>query len=265
MRRRGGTIDASSEQDHQLLRQVLLSQFITHGQLWAFLRDRCIEMNRRVYWWRVRRLIQHGLLKEQRISGVGCDPVYCLTGGGLTVLQSRGTFYADSPATIERKSSSPHVAHAITLNEIHLRLLKAGCLEEWVHEIEIRSINEFTTEGYVKDYDAVVTLNFGGERTSFGLEYERWGKSAANYAGIVARLRKERRVDRLLYLVPGAHLRSFLMQCFSIHRAALPIYIGVLGDLLRRDPRTLVVIEGSSWRTLLLSGVRASESSGGGR
>ena len=80
------------------------------------------------------------------------------------------------------------------MNELHLSLVRQSVLEEWKPEIAIRSKNELTAHGYVKDYDAIVTVRVDGRTASFALEYERTPKKPTDYLRIRRLLEQE---DRL--------------------------------------------------------------------
>ena len=54
MRYAKGSIQLSASHDHPLLRQVLRCGFVTHDQLFAFLRRDCYERNRQSFDWRAR-------------------------------------------------------------------------------------------------------------------------------------------------------------------------------------------------------------------
>lgn len=257
MRYAKGAIDISSEQDQRLLEQVLQSQFITHGQLWEFLRDRCYEMSRGSFCWRAKRLVAHGLLVERVLPSATAAKIYALGEPGIAALQSHsGTFYADHPRVIGKRSSHPHVHHAVTLNDIRLRLLRAGVLDEWLSETEIRSRNEFTARTYRKDYDAIVTLRIGGTRLQFGFEYEGSAKSAARYHALARTLDSETRISAFLYLTASEHLRSLLMQCFHA-KSSRPIFAGLYQDLRRPEPLYLPLVDCTSWRTTTLAQLAA--------
>lgn len=236
MRFARGSVDVSSVQDQRLLEQVLKSQFITHGQLWEFLHDRCYEFSRGSFCWRVKRLLQHGLLVQRIVPGARGEVVYALSALGAATLQAHGeTFYADDPRVIGKRAAHPHVLHALTLNDIHLRLLRAGLLEEWLCETEIRSRNEFTADGFAKDYDAIVTLKCnGGAPVQLGLEYESSAKPVAQYEVIARRINADRRVQRILYVVASAHLRALLQQCFR-DKCSKPLFFVQYEDLRRGD------------------------------
>lgn len=213
MRFARGSVDVSSVQDQRLLEQVLKSQFITHSQLWEFLRDRCYEFSRGSFCWRVKRLVQHGLLVQRIVPGARGEVVYALSALGAATLQANGeTFYADDPRVIGKRAAHPHVLHALTLNDIHLRLLCAGLLEEWLCETEIRSRNEFTGDGFAKDYDAIVTLRCAGKTGTVALEYERTPKSTKEYQRIATALNAEARVQAVIYAVPNVQMESYLLH-----------------------------------------------------
>ena len=58
MRFSKGSIELSSIQDMQLLRQVVHSKFITHDQLFEFMTLGCYENKKPSFNWRVRRLVE---------------------------------------------------------------------------------------------------------------------------------------------------------------------------------------------------------------
>ena len=78
MRHAKGTITLSQEQDLPMLRQVLNSQFITHTQLWRFMRHACIELSRASFCWRVRRLWAHGFLARHILPMADSEFVYSI-------------------------------------------------------------------------------------------------------------------------------------------------------------------------------------------
>jgi hypothetical protein len=78
--------------------------------------------------------------------------------------------------------SAKHLRHSIGLNDLHLGLSRQGILEEWQSEVTIRAKNELTSSGYVKDYDAIVTIRIEERRITFALEYERTPKKSRVFA-----------------------------------------------------------------------------------
>jgi hypothetical protein len=60
------------------------------------------------------------------------------------------------------RTSNDHVHHALELNDIHLALRRTGELARWTPESDIRSRNELTNIGFVKDYDATVAVRVDG-------------------------------------------------------------------------------------------------------
>ena len=75
MRYAKGSIQLSASHDHPLLRQVLRCGFITHDQLFEFLKLGCYERNKQSFDWRVSRLVKHGLVVKQvpAAAGGGCS------------------------------------------------------------------------------------------------------------------------------------------------------------------------------------------------
>jgi len=263
MRYRKGSIDIGSGQDRRLLEQVLKSQFVSHSQLWEFLHANCYEISRNSYCWRVNRLVAGGILVVRSVPQATNERVYALGELGVSKLQSFGSFYCEAPSIAEKRARTyPHVEHALTLNDIHLQLLRTGTLREWIPEVEIRSRNDFTTEGFVKDYDAIVTLKLDGESMTFGLEYERSAKRTSEYLEVERLLERETKVDLFVYLVAGEHLRSLLMQCFH-RRGTRAIYVGLLHDLVRENnPAYVPLVQVVTWEATTLGRVAAGRRAG---
>ena len=214
MRHAKGTIALSPEQDVPMLRQVLNSQFISHTQLWRFMRHACIELSRPSFCWRVRRLWAHGFLARHVLPMVGDDFVYSIAGPGVTCLESAGVLYNGPRRGPKFTPDGAGVAHALGLNAIHLDLLRSGRLVLWQTEVEIRSENELAISGYAKHYDAVVTLQLDGRSVRVALEYERTPKAQSEYTRIRELFEAESRVDRFLYVAANPHILSLLKKCF---------------------------------------------------
>jgi len=92
--------------------------------------------------------------------------------------------------------------HATGLNEIHLRVLRAGVLGPLGSDrMEVRSQNELTGFGFAKDYDALVTVRTEAGEQRFALEYERSPqKQSSYYRDVAASLSREAHVNHVLYL-----------------------------------------------------------------
>ncbi len=237
MRYSKGSIEINYVQDIPLLRQVLHSQFITHGQLFEFMRIGCYELKRPAFNWRVRRLVEHDFLKRHYLPEISQGYLYRI-GPRATCLRE---FAAVVPANSRKHVIEPWTCvHSIELNDIHLSLARhPGLLEKWVSETTIVSQNQLTTFGYAKDYDALVTVRVAHGLSTFALEYERTAKRKADYMEIRERLHSEHQVDRFLYLAANDHLLSFLAHCFASVRRGL--YLGLATDFLAAPLDTPVV------------------------
>src|ERR1035438_2840446 len=105
------------------------------------------------------------MLKAQRFAlnvtnFVNRGVVYSISRAGASELVGRGEYYSGS--TDIGKESNGHVQHALELNDIHLALKQTCTLTRWTPESDIRSRNEFTGIGYVKDYDGAIGNRGGG-------------------------------------------------------------------------------------------------------
>jgi hypothetical protein len=237
MRFSKGSIELSSIQDMQLLRQVVHSKFITHDQLFEFMILGSYENKRPSFNWRVRRLVEHGFLERYYLPEISKKYLYRIG--------ARSACFSEFATLLPVNSRKPVVAsgtctHSIELNDIHLSLARElGLLKKWVSETAIVSQNVLTTSGYAKDYDAVVTVQLGDVSSIFALEYERTPKRKSDYMEIRERLQSETRVQRFLYLAATRNLLSFLIHCF----ANLPcrLYLGLSEDFLASPMDTPVV------------------------
>ena len=228
MRYRKGMIALSEIRDYPLLRRVLHCSFVTPAQLYQFMKlDYCVS-SRNAFDNRLRRLLAHDLLVRHDIPTMNRGVVYSISRAGASELVGRGEYYSGS--TDIGKESNGHVQHALELNDIHLVLKQNRTLVRWTPESDIRSRNEFTEIGYVKDYDAVVAVRIGEHEHRFALEYERTQKANGRYQEIQKRIQAETDVHHFLYLVSNYDLLLFLVKKFEGCRR--PVYFGLRQDFL---------------------------------
>jgi hypothetical protein len=201
------------------------------------------ERDRRVFDWRLRRMVTHGVVLKLQTPAQRAEPIYSISPSGAVLLQSSGECFVPLPSPRGPRDRELKVLHAVELNDLRLTLLRAGLEILWVAESEIRSRNELTPSGYAKDYDALVTVSLAGRSARFALEYERTLKSNQKYRDIAKLLEDERAVERVLYLLPNYDLVSFLAGFFE--RVRCLVFLGVaqawhekLLDMPVLDPRS---------------------------
>jgi hypothetical protein len=231
-----GTIVLSETRDYPLLRRVLHSGFITSAQLYEFMQLDYCASSRTAFDNRLRRLVAHELLVRHNIPCINRGVVYSIAPAGASELIGRGEYYsgcADRGAPI-----GGHVQHALELNDVHLALKRTGALVRWTPESDIRSRNELTDIGYVKDYDAEVALRIDGHEHRFALEYERTAKANRRYQIIRQRIELETKFATFLYLVPNHDLLLFLIRQFKTCKRTM--HFGLRTDFLS-DPLHLLV------------------------
>jgi hypothetical protein len=228
VRYRKGTIALSDTRDYPLLRRVLHSGFVTPNQLYEFMQLEYCASSRNAFDNRVRRLLAHELLVRRDIATINRGVVYSISQAGASEMISRGEYYSGS--TEKGEPAGGHVQHALELNEIHLALKRTGMLVRWTPESDIRSRNEFTDIGYVKDYDAGVAVRLDGHERRFALEYERTPKAKRRYEAIRKRIESETEFRHFLYLVPNHDLLLYLRREFQGCNRA--VYFGLRRDFL---------------------------------
>jgi hypothetical protein len=224
-----GSIALSPIGDYPLLRQVLRATFITHGQLYEFMRLEYCATSRNAFNNRVLRLVKHDYLVRDEVPFRTEGYVYSISARGAAELA--GEYYTGVPRRPGNAQLPKAVYHAIDLNEIHLALKRSEQLVHWTPDTEIRSRNEFTDSGYKKDYDAVVTVGSNGSERTFALEYERTAKARKEYLQIRNDIEAETSVARFLYLVPNYDLLSYIASFFMTSRRS--IYFGLFPDFLK--------------------------------
>lgn len=247
MRYRKGGIDLKSSQDTLLLQTILRSRHVSHEQLWRFVQFKAREHRRRVFNWRLKRLVDHELVVRK--STPERSWVYSISPDGAEHLVGLGDAAAllVTGGLVELDAST--VQHSLGLNEIHLALLRADVLTTWQSELEIRSLNEFTRYGFPKDYDAVVQAERAGCAYRFALEYERSAKTPDRYAHVRQAMEKEGELDCVVYLVSAYPLLTYVAGFFE--RCRKPIYFALSSDF-ERDTLDTMVMDSRRVRSLPL-------------
>jgi hypothetical protein len=228
MRYPKGSIQLNQSRDLPLLRQILRSEFVTHSQLLEFSRLDHYERSRNSFHWRMRRLVDRGLVLKQTLAAGTGDTVYSVANTAANLLQSMGEYCLVGPGRAAAEELNRNALHAIGLNDIQLSAMRAGLLVRWVGSLEIRSQNALTTFGFAKDYDAIVTVCTDAGERRFALEYERTPKAAKHYRAIAASLNQEARVERLLYLTANYDILRFVSGFFA--NTQYPVLFGLVAD-----------------------------------
>lgn len=252
MRYRKGSIELSETRDYPLVRQVLHSGFVTHNQLYEFLKLEYCVSSRNAFNNRVLRLVKHGLLIQCERPLASREAVYYASSSAAMQFQSSGDPFVHT--SVNDRSIDRHrlLNHSLELNDIHLALKRTGSLVYWMPETEVRARNDFTSLGYWKYYDAVIVVRLAGQDFRFALEYERTLKAGRHYVAIRQRIEQEPSIAHFLYLVPNHEFASLIAEKFSQCRRA--VYIGLFREFLEQTLTARVRRSGSPI-TLTLSSV----------
>lgn len=226
-----GSIALSTTHDYPLLRQVLHSGFVTHIQLFEFMRLDYCASSRNAFNNRLLRLVKHGLLIRHDLPFISRGSVYSISEAGVSELAGKGECYARPIDHLKSIDGQGRLHHSLDLNEIHLALKRTGTLVYWTPETEIRSRNDLTTAGYWKYYDAVVVVRLAGQDRKFALEYERTPKAARQYLSVRQRIEQETSIAHFLYLMPNYDLLWFVADKLS--ECNRPVHFGLLKDFLQ--------------------------------
>jgi len=169
MRYAKGGLVINPEHDIPLLRQVRNSRFVSHNQLFELMKFGGSDRSRDSFNWRVRRLLKSGHVSI--CGGVFCAgaAVYRITKEGLVLLEHHGQFTTVLHSNTEHLPHASQVFHALELNAIQIALAHKNQLASWQSEVEIASFNTISRSPYEKDYDAIVDVWVGDNRSRFAL------------------------------------------------------------------------------------------------
>ena len=105
MRYLKGSIALGQEHDYPILRQVIRSHFVTHAQLFEIMKHGGYERDRRVFDWRLRRLVTHGVVLKLQTPALRAEPIYSISPtGSLPPSKFRGVFRT---AAVSTRSPGP--------------------------------------------------------------------------------------------------------------------------------------------------------------
>jgi hypothetical protein len=228
MRYHKGSIGLNDRKDKAILSFVADSRYATHSQLLEFADLDGFEFRRRVFNWRVQRLVRHGLLRKQIVPYLNGEALYSISRPGTEALERMGTYYLGANVERERDPSEFQIPHALELNNIRLTLLRTGTLFSWIPESFIRVLNLSPAHAYAKVYDGIAKVFFDGEFAEFAVEYERTLKSLPKYEKIREAVDSEKRLNAFLYLVPSWQLLFTLRGEFWDTRRL--VFFGLVSD-----------------------------------
>jgi hypothetical protein len=228
MRYAKGSLNLDNFRDDAILHFVGDSRYVTHSQLFEFAQLEYFEHNRPVFNWRIRRMVEGGLVRKQALPSLGGDALYSITRAGIQALERLGTYYLG--ANVERSGDAQafQVPHALEVNDIRLILLRTRILKHWIPESLIRALNLSPAHAYAKVYDGIATIDMAGQLVSVAVEYERTLKAAAQYEKVRQAIESEKRITAFLYLVPTLELLSSLLRPFW--RTKQCVLFGMMSD-----------------------------------
>jgi len=86
MRYRKGSLNLDNFRDQAVLHFVADSRYVTHAQLFRFAQLEYYEGNRPSFNWRIRRMVEGGLVRKQAPPMLNGDALYSITRTGLQAL-----------------------------------------------------------------------------------------------------------------------------------------------------------------------------------
>jgi hypothetical protein len=221
MRYAKGSLVINVERDVPLLRQVRNSKFVSHHQLFEFMKLGGFDHSRNSFNWRLKRLLDSGHIGIcQGVYGAG-SVVYRVTRDGILLLEHHGQFTSVLHSNTDHLPHPSQVFHSLQLNAVQLALARANVLASWQTELEIASFNTISRAPYQKDYDAIVNVWIKDRTARFALEYERTLKSVKQYERIRTALEAEQQIEFVLYLTSGMEVLVHMLHEFQSVRKKL--------------------------------------------
>ena len=243
--------------DRELLHLVADARYMTHSQLFQLARLQAVEFERPVFNWRVRRLVNSGLLRKLTVPYLGADALYSITRAGVHALEEMGIVYLADFVEREKDPAEAQIPHVLELNRIRLALERSRVLVSWVPEIFIRAVNQSPTLNYAKAYDAVARVRLADpDEATFAIEYERTLKSEQKYAKILEVIESEQRLHSILYLAPSYEILSSLRWYFE--RTRLNVLFAMVAEFKKEVLNSQVDLAGTYRRMTLAEALTRS-------
>ena len=120
MRYAKGSLSLNRKEDKFVLEFVADSRYVTRSQLFEFARLEYGEYNRPVFNWRIRRMVEVGLLRKHAVPIAGGDVLYSINRAGVQALERLGTYYLGAHLERDREADQFQIPHSLELNEIRL-------------------------------------------------------------------------------------------------------------------------------------------------
>lgn len=214
MRYAKGCLNLNRREDKFILQFVADSRYITRSQLFNFARLDYGESNPPVFNWRIRRMVECGLVRKQDSPILAGDTLYSIKRAGIQALERLGIYYLGASLEREQDGERCQIPHALELNEIRFAMQCNLSFMQWTPEPLLRVLSLSPRHAYAKVYDGIALLKLSDEWVSVAIEYERTLKSPAKYQKIREAIESEHRINAILYLVPTDELFSSLMHEF---------------------------------------------------
>ncbi len=239
MRYLPGEVVISPDADLPLLRTVHRAGHATPHQLYSSVYPHREKRLWDSLSWRINRLVKGKFLDRTPVPGLK-GPVLSLGENGELYLQGRERFLVERAGRSRGSNRRHQIWHDVELFDIQLALRRADAVVLWESEPEVKAANDFTTDRYAKDYDAVVTFRSGNRCGKVALEYERTPKSSRQYERICYEIDHDNKLEAFLYLVPNCELHAFLLHALRNARRRIVV---ALASEFTQSPHTTLLID----------------------
>jgi len=232
MRYHKGSVGLNPKKDKAILHFVADSRYVTRSQLSSFVLFEYCELNRRVFNWRIQRLVDAGLMRKQIVPYLDGEALFSITRAGVQALERLGIYYLGANLEREKDALEFQIPHSLEINNIRIALKATTNLMVWIPETAIRVLNLSPATAYAKVYDGIAELFVDGDYVMLAIEYERTFKSKSKYDKIWEAIESEKRLNVFLYLVPSRDLLWALIREFEGTKRM--VFFGLVNDFKQK-------------------------------
>src|SRR5260370_3537603 len=102
----------------------------------------CHEVRRQSFNWRIKRLVDHGMVQRHYAPAAASTYIYSIDTVGFLYLQGMGEYCPSSVFSPTKTPDQLKSIHSIEVNELHLSLARANLVEAGIPEDKISSSND---------------------------------------------------------------------------------------------------------------------------
>ena len=132
MRYHKGSVGLNQIKDKAILHFVADSRYVTRSQLNSFVFFEYCESNRRVFNWRIQRLVEAGLMRKQIVPYLNGEALYSITRAASKRWNGWVSITLARTLRGEKDALEFQIPHSLELNNIRIALKATTNLILWI-------------------------------------------------------------------------------------------------------------------------------------